>query len=394
MIEVSVVLPVYNEAGRIQKTIASVVRQQEVDLELIVVDDCSDDGSGSLPNGYDDVRIRSISLSRRSGVSAARNAGVAAARGEYVTFIDAGDAYLPGGLATLLGAKGEDLVVAGFHLDINDDLRSMGAMGAAPFSDGILNLSADRGHYSAASLPNLVNVLLDNDLLHPVGNKLYRLESARRTRFDESVFHALEDELFNLKFLECARHIAVIPDPVQRVDTSDPRSLSLHGDDDRIFNLRKLAEAYDSLLSHMGCSENSETALNCGRQLLMHYMGALANLRRMSGFARPTAILYEMDRLLGDIRFTQIADRLGLRRELLVSTMNAVSDWVLPLLRRESFIWREHGNRLQCMAGILMASRFHQKDRARSLADAAPRHGVDNEDAVILAERLWSEFNV
>jgi teichuronic acid biosynthesis glycosyltransferase TuaG len=90
---VSVVMPVYNADKFLRKSIDSVLRQTHRALELIAVDDCSDDQSWALIEEYAaaDDRVRAIRLDTNGGVAAARNVGVAAASGSHVAFLDSDD---------------------------------------------------------------------------------------------------------------------------------------------------------------------------------------------------------------------------------------------------------------------------------------------------------------
>jgi len=90
----SIVVPAFNAARTIASAIASVLRQTEADLELIVVDDGSTDVTADTVARSDDPRVRLISQSNQ-GLPAARNAGIAASRGTYVSFLDSDDLWLP-----------------------------------------------------------------------------------------------------------------------------------------------------------------------------------------------------------------------------------------------------------------------------------------------------------
>ena len=94
---VSVILPTHNRAGRVGTAIASVLRQREADLELIVVDDGSTDGTSEIleANREMDGRIRSIRLPAPGGAAHARNRGVAESDSEFVAFLDDDDEWLP-----------------------------------------------------------------------------------------------------------------------------------------------------------------------------------------------------------------------------------------------------------------------------------------------------------
>src|SRR5215210_86401 len=90
--KVSVVIPCYNQARFLGEAIQSVLCQGYTDLEIIVVDDGSKDGTGEVASGYakEDPRVRLIRQENR-GLAAARNRGLAEAGGEYVVFLDSDD---------------------------------------------------------------------------------------------------------------------------------------------------------------------------------------------------------------------------------------------------------------------------------------------------------------
>ena len=94
---VSVVVPCYNAERYIGATLDAVLAQTGAELEVIVVDDGSRDGSAArVERDYPQVR-----LIRRAnaGVAAARNTGIEAATGDWIAFCDADDIWLPGKLA-------------------------------------------------------------------------------------------------------------------------------------------------------------------------------------------------------------------------------------------------------------------------------------------------------
>ena len=90
---VSVVIPNYNYANYLREALDSVLAQSYSDIEIVVVDDGSTDGSKDVIAAYDD-RINAI-FQKNEGVSAARNNGVLAGSGEFIAFLDADDAWLP-----------------------------------------------------------------------------------------------------------------------------------------------------------------------------------------------------------------------------------------------------------------------------------------------------------
>ena len=92
MPRVSVVIPTHNRCDLVREAIASVTAQSYADLELIVVDDGSDDGTAEVVQQYAGVRYV---YQPNRGVSTARNAGVALARGELIAFLDSDDLWQP-----------------------------------------------------------------------------------------------------------------------------------------------------------------------------------------------------------------------------------------------------------------------------------------------------------
>lgn len=93
--KVSVIIPTYNRAGCIEKSIRSVLEQTYREFELIVVDDGSTDNTQDVINSIDDERIRYIKMSENKGVSAARNEGIRHAVYEYIAFQDSDDLWRP-----------------------------------------------------------------------------------------------------------------------------------------------------------------------------------------------------------------------------------------------------------------------------------------------------------
>lgn len=101
---VSVIIIVYNGETYLAEAIDSVLSQTWTDLELLVVDDGSRDGSRELVQTYvaanpDRVRLLRHPGGVNRGMSATRNLGLAHARGEMVAFLDADDVWAPGKLA-------------------------------------------------------------------------------------------------------------------------------------------------------------------------------------------------------------------------------------------------------------------------------------------------------
>lgn len=101
---VTVVMPVHNRIALIRKATRTVLTQTYQNLELLVVDDGSTDGSLQWCRRLKDPRVRVVSIKERSGAAHARNAGLRRARGKYVMYLDTDNHWEPGFVAATVGA--------------------------------------------------------------------------------------------------------------------------------------------------------------------------------------------------------------------------------------------------------------------------------------------------
>lgn len=121
MPRVSVVISSYNRRHLLAAALLSALRQRQVDLEIIVVDNGSTDGTRDELASYRDARLRIIRNEVSLGSVGGRNTGLAAARGEWVGFLDDDDLWSPDKLHAQLeaaDATGRDWVYTGcVHID-------------------------------------------------------------------------------------------------------------------------------------------------------------------------------------------------------------------------------------------------------------------------------------
>ncbi len=116
---VSIIVPVYNVAPYIRECIESIQRQTYQEIEIVVVDDGSEDGSGSICEeiAASDSRIKVISQ-ENAGVVTARSRGIDGSAGDYIMFVDGDDWIEPDMIETLI-SKGKvedsDLVTSGVY---------------------------------------------------------------------------------------------------------------------------------------------------------------------------------------------------------------------------------------------------------------------------------------
>lgn len=194
---VSIIVPVYNVAPYLGECLDSIVGQTYGNLEIIVVDDGSTDGSGSLCDEYAkrDGRIRVIHQPNR-GLSAARNAGLDTAKGDYISFVDSDDAVSPVFIEALLSA-GADVAQCASCRSLVEFRR----VGLHPVFDGLSNLEAsERMQFDSTGDATVV------------WNKLYCRRLFEGIRFPEGKQH--EDEFVTYKVLWNAHWVAVTGVPL------------------------------------------------------------------------------------------------------------------------------------------------------------------------------------
>jgi glycosyltransferase involved in cell wall biosynthesis len=130
---VSVIIPCYNAAETIRRTLASVRQQTYPRFEIIAVDDCSSDATLAILREEAAQGVRVVAREHNGGVAAARNDAVAVAQGEFLAFIDSDDEWYPEKLRrqvelisgrdrmVLVGARAEERRLDGERVPVNPD---------------------------------------------------------------------------------------------------------------------------------------------------------------------------------------------------------------------------------------------------------------------------------
>jgi len=134
---VSVCIPTFNGAAFLAETLASAVAQTFEDFEVVVVDDCSTDGSAEIADGFarSDSRVRVIRNTQRAGSGAANaKVYVAQSRGEWIKPLNQDDLMTPTCLARMLEASARGPLVVCWHAcvfeaDVSEQVRGWYAEG-------------------------------------------------------------------------------------------------------------------------------------------------------------------------------------------------------------------------------------------------------------------------
>jgi glycosyltransferase involved in cell wall biosynthesis len=238
---VSVIIPTFNRANLIDGAVESVLSQTASDVEVIVVDDGSTDGTHEKLAPFGD-RI-GIIRQKNTGVSSARNAGIRAARGQWIAFLDSDDRWRPGKLERQLDCLQKVEAGVCFTRCIADDgelirdvdgLRLVREGPAFCYLENPLDLLGRKGWH-----PALPSMLVQKHLLERAG------------MFDESLFTAEDTQLvYRLAFIT---RFAYVDEPLTVVARTPPDGLTGNVDPEvarkRLTSyLRVQGEAYWRLL--------------------------------------------------------------------------------------------------------------------------------------------------
>lgn len=235
---VSVLIAAYNTRGWIVEAVDSVLRQEGCQVEVIVIDDASTDGTGALISDHyhDDPRVRLLTRETNRGPSAARNTGLKAATGDWVAVLDADDWFYPRRLRTLVdGAKLHGFDMVGDEQALYDD-SAKSAWGLRLHRSGTLPRRG--GPWHDLSLDNVLD-----DMTLGVLQLVVRREELVRygVVWDEDVRYG-EDYLFLVDCMLAGLRLGVLDRPLYGVRIRDT-SLTA----DRLFSQRQLRALLDRI---------------------------------------------------------------------------------------------------------------------------------------------------
>lgn len=164
---VSVVIPTHDRRERLRRAVRSVLAQRGVDLQVIVVDDGSTDGTEAMIEGIVDPRIRLVRHEVAVGESGARNRGIAEAEGDWVAFLDDDDLWAPDKLERqleALGATGRAWAYGG-EVVVDEELR---VLAGSPPPDPVVVVAQLRRYNAVPGSAS--SVLVASALLARVGS--------------------------------------------------------------------------------------------------------------------------------------------------------------------------------------------------------------------------------
>lgn len=195
---ISVVIPVYNVKKFLDKCMETVLHQSYHNLDILLIDDGSTDGSGELCDEYSkkDERVRVIHQANK-GISSVRNTALDAIKGDYVCFVDSDDYISLDMIEKLFSALDTyDIAICGFYTQYDEKIII-----EDPIAEEILLYDSDKA----------LDVLIEDKTVHNyLWDKIYKSSMFKGIRFP--IGRAYEDMAIMYKLFAKADKICKIPD--------------------------------------------------------------------------------------------------------------------------------------------------------------------------------------
>ncbi len=236
MIDVSIIVPIYNSEKYLKKCIDSLIDQTHNNIEILLINDGSTDNSEKIIKKYKDKRIKYISQ-KNIGIGKTRNKGIKLSKGKYIMFIDSDD-YIGKNcvekMYDLAVSNESDLVISNYYKVINGKC-----------------LKIDLPYFEPSSLknnPNILNVVN----LGPC-NKLYKKELLNNIKFNEE--YKYEDVPFVVNTLYYANKIVKTNEYLSYYVIHSNSETTIR--DERIFDIISVCQlSYDVLKQDNNMKDN------------------------------------------------------------------------------------------------------------------------------------------
>lgn len=253
---VSIIVPVYNVEACLSACLESIRRQTYGNIEVLVVDDGSTDGSAAICDemAVTDGRFHIIHQ-KNTGVSGARNAAMDLASGKYIQFVDGDDRVLPEATETFVHAAettGADMVLSRFYR-VDGERR------------------APRGHIKGSRVLTQQEFAQEmmkapaNYYYGVLWNKFYRRTIVERLglRFEPEMSWA-EDFMFNLEYIRAVRLVAAISPPLYEYIKREGSLVNSHASLRRTIEMKRSTfECYKDLYQDLDLYEEQKAKVYC-----------------------------------------------------------------------------------------------------------------------------------
>ena len=200
----SVIIPVYNVENYLSRCIDSLLAQNYVDLEILLIDNGSKDQSGQICEDYA-AQFSNITAYHipNKGVGSARNFGLSKAKGEFIRFVDADD-YLVGNLFSDVESQLDsqlDLLVFSYYNSIEKNLSEI---------DRSAKILPTEGKKDKSDFIALFQELWLTDMMYTVWNKIYRKEFLEEHQIVFESYELGEDVRFNLNVYQHVNAVLLV----------------------------------------------------------------------------------------------------------------------------------------------------------------------------------------
>lgn len=275
---VSVIIPAYNVEAYVEAAVRSVLDQTLSNIEIIVVDDGSRDGTGTILDrmAAEDPRLTVLHV-ENGGAPAARNLAIDRAHGRYIVFVDADDECVPHMLETLynlMERDGCELAVSGFEIVTTtgygngEDSGDNTYVEVKQVPDGVYR-NAEEFHHASPEL-------FDNNMLYPPWNKMFL--ASRLNDLDIRFRDVFWDDFpFVLDYIRDVERVSVTSEPLyrffrRRADSETARYR------DGVFEKRETENEWmRELYAHWDMADDTVADEMVSRRYIERLVGCVAN---------------------------------------------------------------------------------------------------------------------
>ena len=249
---ISVIMPVYNVKDKLDKSISSVAGQTYKNLEIILVDDGSADGSGNICDEWakKDQRITAIHK-ENGGVATARDRGLKASKGEYIGFVDSDDWIHPQMYEYLLHLL----------LDNDADISCGGIIKTETETDCRPETEEKITVYDRDEFVKKFFKIGSQEIVYYVWNKLYKREVAVDSH-ENNNFSVGEDVIATYTMLQKAKRIVTSSVPVYYYRLSSGATSAFS---DRYFELKDVWKRVEKMAAERGRDDLLYARINLQR---------------------------------------------------------------------------------------------------------------------------------
>ncbi|WP_346944440.1 glycosyltransferase [Clostridium sp.] len=276
---VSVIVPVYNGERYIDKCIDSILSQSYSSLEIIIINDGSNDKTDEIIKSYleKDFRIKYITQNNR-GVSYSRNQGIEISYGEYVTFVDSDDTVESEYINYLVKSVTEndsDIAVCGYI-----DISEYGVINLNDFYNGSSILQKDEfiSRIFKGVGGTLWGKIFRNDII-----------KANNIKMNPDIYMC-EDMLFVLEYVMKCRGFGTIEESLYNYNRTNESSISSRINFNYFNNMIEVMNEIKSILIFNGYSEGYIDSILCERTKNLVFSFSIMQHNRKHGYRRQEKI--------------------------------------------------------------------------------------------------------